>query len=134
MTYDNAGGAFFGPLTASSSTPSSAGRVTAAGDRIPLNRSGSTNSGNGGGWVVVGGALIVLNGTGAGQVRRIVANTGPRGWVLDRPLQPVDLAGEAARPSFVQILPFRGRNIFHANTFSDTGASRVANPRRQPCT
>ena len=99
--------------------------VTMVGDRIPLNRSGSTNSANGGGWVVTGGALVVLNGTGAGQVRRIVGSAGPRGWTLDSPLGPLDLAGGAAgsdAPTFVQIMPFRGRNTFHGNHLSDCGA------------
>ena len=69
MTYDNAGGAFFGRLSHSSSASPV---VTAAGDRIPLNRTGTTNSANGGGWVLEGGALVVLNGSGAGQIRRLV--------------------------------------------------------------
>lgn len=117
LTYDNAGGAYFGPLSGVSEA-----HVTTASDRIPLNRSGTTNSGTGGGWVVVGGALLVLNGSGAGQIRRIVANDSPRGWTLDTPLEQVTLANSADPPSFVQLLPFRGRNILHRNRFSDCGA------------
>eukprot|EP00037_Helgoeca_nana_P001409 m.26704 g.26704 ORF g.26704 m.26704 type:complete len:622 (+) comp11832_c0_seq2:743-2608(+) len=118
MTYDNAGGAYFGVLESVDGVT-----VTAGGDRIPLNRYGTNNSATGGGWVVTGGALIVLNGTGAGQVRRIVESVGSRGWVLDLPLDAVDLvANGSRRPSFVQILPYRGRNIFHRNFLSDCGA------------
>ncbi len=120
VTFDNAGGAWFGPLAAVNGT-----HVTASGDRIPLNRSDGASSTNGGGWVVEGGALIVLNGTGAGQVRRVVSSTGARDWTLDAPLDAVDLADASAgngTPSYVQILPFRGRCIFHGNTFRDTGA------------
>lgn len=116
MTYDNAGGAYFGAVVSVTGAT-----ITTAGDRIPLNRTGNANSATGGGWVVEGGALIVLNGTGGGQIRRIIASTGPRGWVLDAPLGPLDLAG-GSEPSFVQVLPFRGRNIFHGNHLSDCGA------------
>lgn len=117
ITYDNAGGAWFGALAASSGK-----RVVATGDRLPLNRTGTNSSATGGGWVVVGGALLVLNGTGAGQIRRVVDNPSPREWILDAPLDAVGLAGSAAGPSFVQVLPFRGRNIFHHNRLSDVGA------------
>jgi hypothetical protein len=150
MTYDNAGGAYFGPLVSDGAKGTSSS-ITTLYDRIPLNRSAGKNSANGGGWVVVGGAVIVLNGTGAGQIRRVVANPGPREWVLDRPLDAVGLATPnpnpntnldlgtdanaldqpparapapepAPAPSFVQILPFRGRNIFEGNNFTDCGA------------
>jgi len=151
MTYDNAGGAYFGPLTSSGADASAAmatGRtdrsgltIKTLGPRIPLNRTGDKSSVNGGGWVVVGGALLVLNGTGAGQVRRLVANTDPYTWTLDRPLDAVDLAPSpstttpetttgtsapavtgAPKPSYVQLLPYRGRNIWWNNSYEDTGA------------
>jgi hypothetical protein len=158
MTYDNAGGAYFGPLTSAGGDASAAtatGRIGSnltiktLGPRIPLNRTGNKSSVNGGGWVVVGGALLVLNGTGAGQVRRLVANTDPYTWTLDRPLDAVDLAPapstttsetttttattsetttsetvetDAPKPSFVQLLPYRGRNIWWNNSYEDTGA------------
>lgn len=122
MTYDNAGGAYFGPLASVSSQ--SDVDIVAAGPRIPLNRFKANSSTTGGGWVVEGGALIVLNGTGAGQIRRIVASTSSTGWTLDAPLDPVTLSGnaEGIEPSFVQMLPFRGRNLFHQNHFADVGA------------
>ena len=116
MTYDNAGGAYFGTLSSASSTSPV---VTTTHLRIPVNRTDG-REGAGAGWVVEGGALIVLNGTGAGQIRRIVSaadNTGHE-WILDAPLQHM----EDSRDSFVQILPFRGRNIFHNNHLSDVGA------------
>ena len=121
MTYDNAGGAYFGPLA--SSRPSSA-RVVTAGARIPLNRSQPGMNSEGDGWVVEGGALVVLNGTGAGQIRRIVKCLSATEWQLDAPLETIALADSSTgtRPSFVQIMPFRGLNIFHANSFRDVGA------------
>lgn len=87
--------------------------------RIPVNRTHG-REGAGAGWYVEGGALIVLNGTGAGQIRRIVsaANNTSHEWILDEPLQHMDDNHE----SFVQILPYRGRNIFHDNHLSDVGA------------
>ena len=71
-----------------------------------------------------GGALIVLNGSQAGQIRRIVRSADPsrpRHWTLDSPLQgggPTGFDSDA----FVQILPFRGRNLFFRNRLSDVGA------------
>lgn len=66
-----------------------------------------------GGWY--GGQVLVLNGTGALQFRRVVVpgvNTTPaptnRTWVIDRPF-----AVAPGADSFVEIMPFRGRNIFH---------------------
>ena len=121
LTYDNAGGAYFGPLA--SSSPSSV-RITTAGPRIPLNRSQPGMNSVGNGWVVEGGALVVLNGTGAGQIRRIVKCVSDREWQIDAPLDTIALMSNTngTGPSFVQILPFRGLNIFHHNTFRDVGA------------
>jgi hypothetical protein len=79
-----------------------------------------------GGWA--GGAVIVINGTGAGQWRRVVtpgigaeaSNPHNRTWVLDRPFRIPPQVGPGG--SFVQILPFRGRSIFSGDTWEDGGA------------
>ena len=117
ITYDNAGGAYFGRLA---HVDPASPNITTLDPRIPVNRSsGSSSTTPGGGWVVEGGALVVLNGSGSGQVRRIVVAAdaaAPFEWVLDSPLQGIDT------DTFVQILPFRGRNIFYRNRLSDVGA------------
>jgi len=76
-----------------------------------------------GGWA--GGCIAVLNGTGVGQYRRIVTpgigpektNPNNRTWVVDSPwtLDPDS-------SSWIQITPYRGRNIFSGDSFSDGGA------------
>ena len=64
---------------------------------------------------VQGGVLVVLNGTGAAQSRRLVSNT-TDSVTVDRPLDvPV---GNAT----IGVMPFRGRSIFYRNTFEDVGA------------
>jgi hypothetical protein len=106
VTYDNAGGAYFGPLRSANSTSAV---VTTQYLRIPVNRTRG-REGAGAGWYVEGGALIVLNGTGAGQIRRIVAaaNNTSHEWILDAPLQHM----EDNHESFVQILPYLPRSTF----------------------
>lgn len=120
ITYDNAGGAYFGTLQKVSS---SSAAVTTSGRRIQVNRT-HMREGAGAGWIVEGGALLVLNGSGAGQIRRVVAapnNSGTQ-WTLDSPLEAMDDEGGQADGAFVQILPYRGRNIFYRNRLSDVGA------------
>lgn len=69
--------------------------------------------------------MCVLNGTGMGQYRRIVVpgigpeKTNPmnRTWILDAPWTlPPDST------SIIQITPYRGRNIFSGDLWSDGGA------------
>jgi hypothetical protein len=82
-----------------------------------------------GGWA--GGQVLVINGTGAHQIRRILiagvnvtASPSNRTWVLDQPfaVTPATIdADGAAAASFVQIMPFRGRNIFFRDQNTDTG-------------
>ena len=68
---------------------------------------------------------MILNGTGAGQWRRVVApgidaekaNPSNRTWVLDSPFA---VAPDAT--SWVQIAPFRGRNVFSGDYWGDGGA------------
>jgi hypothetical protein len=91
--------------------------LTTAGDTR------SAGDAKAGGWA--GGCIVVLNGTGAGQYRRVVvpgigpepANPANRTWVVDKPW---DVDPDAS--SFIQITPFRGRNIFAASLWADGGA------------
>lgn len=111
LTFDDAGGAYFGPVAAVDGTT-----LVTAGDTRPA---GDMTAG---GWA--GGCIAVLNGTGAGQYRRIVvpgsgAEPSPqnRTWVVDAPW-----AVEPDESSYIQITPFRGRNIFAGDTWTDGGA------------
>ena len=76
-----------------------------------------------------------MNGTGAGQYRRIISysmptdGSGPGWFQLDSAFDtPPALANHdtgvpsAAAPSFLSCVPFRGRMIFFRNHFKDTGA------------
>lgn len=119
MTNDGPGAAYFGPL-ASVSSPTST--IRTARPRIPVNRSKGCVTDKCG-WPTTGGFLLVLNGTGAGQLRRVVQEPAQGStWVLDAPLGPVDFGADG---SYVQIAPFRGRNIFHRNTFRDVGCFQI---------
>lgn len=115
MTFDDAGGSYFGTLQSVNGT----GLVTSNDCWLPQDTEW-------GGWG--GGAVVVLNGTGAGQWRRIaVPNgnaTGNRTWQVDAPftVTPATAPAAGAAASFVEILPFRGRIIFHRNSYEDTGA------------
>ena len=87
---------------------------------------------------MTGGACIIVNGTGAGQYRRILSYSMPAdgsgpGWfqldsAFDTPpmlasdYHTVGAAARSASPSFLSCVPFRGRMIFHQNHFKDTGA------------
>lgn len=75
---------------------------------------------------MAGGQVYVINGTGATQIGRVTVpgvNTTAaptnRTWVLAAPLAVPPAPGPAG--SWVQIMPFRGRNIFHRDTNIDTG-------------
>ena len=103
-TYDNAGGCYFGPV-----------KAYAAGS-LSLTATGTARAAE-----CSGGAIIVLNGSGIGQVRRVVAQTTAGGetvWAMDEPFAAA--VDEGA--SWVQVMPFRGRNLFVANTYRDVGA------------
>jgi len=113
MTYDDAGGAYWGPLEAVDGAT-----VTLSRDAWP-----ASDWEMGGWW---GGQMLVLNGTGQGQVGRILiagVNTtwaaSNRTWVLREPFPVTPTLGPSG--SFVQIMPFRGRNIFFRDTNTDTG-------------
>lgn len=102
LTYDDAGGSYWGQLA----TVEGATIVTAADCK-------SAGDNHAGGWA--GGSVIIVNGTGAGQYRRIVvpgigaepSNPSNRTWVLDSAFA---VAPDAS--SFVEIMPFRGRNLW----------------------
>ena len=70
--------------------------------------------------------MLVINGTGAHQIRRIVTpgvNTSAalsnRSWGLSAPFAIAPALGPGG--SFVQVLPFRGRNIFFRDRYIETG-------------
>ena len=112
ITFDDAGGSYFGLVSSVNGT-----QLTTAGD---TKSSGDIKAG---GWA--GGCVVILNGTGAGQYRRVVvpgAGPGPvnpdnRTWILDAPWTlPPDAT------SYIQITPYRGRNLFVGDLFTDGGA------------
>jgi hypothetical protein len=112
VTYDDAGGAYWGAIAGTAGA-----NLTTAADTK------SAGDWHLGGWA--GGAVVILNGTGAGQYRRIVVpgigaeptNPGNRTWVLDAPF-----AVPPGADSTVEIEPFRGRNVFAGDVFIDGGA------------
>lgn len=113
MTYDDAGGSYYGPIAAVDGAT-----ITLAHDAWPA------SDWEMGGWA--GGQMIVINGTGASQnVRILVAgvNVTPspfnRTWILAAPFAVTPDIGVSG--SWVQILPFRGRNIFFRDTNIETG-------------
>lgn len=113
MTYDDAGGAYWGPLAEVNGTV-----ITLGADAWPASDAEM------GGWS--GGQVVVANGTGAYQYRRIVvpgvnytAAPTNRTWVVDAPFDVTPDVGPSG--SFVQVMPFRGRNIFFRDANIDTG-------------
>ena len=129
MTNDGPGAAYFGSLSHPSAQKTSndgsdaSNTVTTTSPRIPVSRRKGCRSDKCG-WVTKGGLLVVLNGTGAGQVRRVVREPakGKGVWVLDSPLDPVDYGPGG---SYVEISPYRGRNVFRGNTFRDVGCFQI---------
>jgi hypothetical protein len=120
-TYDNAGGCYLGPI-----------RHYDGG--LNLTATGTARATE-----CIGGAVLVVNGTGRGQIRRIVTQSTPVAdaagaaaaaaasasevvgdtiFGLDRPFDAAVSPGE----SWIQVMPFRGRNWFVGNTYRDVGA------------
>lgn len=70
-----------------------------------------------------GKAIVILNGTGAGQYRRVVGwswdhtDGGTSWWLLNRPF-----AVRPDRDAIIQITAFRGELIFANNVYEDVGA------------
>ena len=61
--------------------------------------------------------MAVINGTGAGQYRRIVSTFSDNRFTIDTPLNiPVEWNGT------IELMPMRGRNIFHNLHYEDVGA------------
>ena len=131
MTFDNRGNQYFGPVVG----------VSSDGTNVSTFGRGA-GFGNGNGYDVRGGALVVMNGTGAGQIRRIIdfsldADLNGTGWFtidapFDVPLSPSTSpsvpkwpTGQQAGNSVISAIPFRGRSIFHRNRFEDTGAHQL---------
>lgn len=117
MTYDDAGGAYYGALASVNGTT-----VTLADDSWPA------GSWARGAWY--GSQIMVINGTGATQSRRIVVPgvnvtnaTTNRTWGVDSPFDVAPDVGPGG--SFVEIFPFRGRNIFDRDYNIDTGPHQV---------
>jgi hypothetical protein len=113
MTYDDAGGAYYGALAAVDGTT-----LTLLNDAWPA------SDWEMGGWS--GGQVFVINGTGALQIARITVagvNTTPapsnRTWTIEAPFKVTPDVG--AGGSWIQIMPFRGRNIFFRDTNIETG-------------
>jgi hypothetical protein len=121
MTFDNRGNQYLGPVTG----------IDEAGTNISTQGRGAS-VGNGNGYSVVGGALVIVNGTGAGQIRRIISfvmhdNSSDAGWFeIDRPFDvlPTTTAAHAGSriTSYIACVPFRGQSIFAYNHYADTGA------------
>jgi hypothetical protein len=117
MTYDDAGGAYYGALASVNGTT-----ITLENDAWPA------GTWERGGWY--GSQIMIINGTGASQSRRVVVpgvnttnSTTNRTWVVDTPFDIGPDIGPTG--SFVEIFPFRGRNIFHRDYNSDTGPHQV---------
>jgi hypothetical protein len=118
MTYDDAGGAYYGPLASVEPGENGTSVVTLAGDAWPA------SDWEMGGWF--GAQIYVINGTGQTQIRRVVqpgvgVEPSPtnRTWVIASPFEVTPDLG--ASGSWVEIMPFRGRNIFFRNYNGDTG-------------
>jgi hypothetical protein len=70
-----------------------------------------------------GKALVIANGTGAGQYRRVVdwrwdaSEGGKSWWVIDRPFSVL----VETENVLIEVTTFRGNNIFHNNHYEDCG-------------
>jgi hypothetical protein len=120
MTYDDAGTVYTGPLLGVSAN----GRnLTLRGGNFSA-PAGSHNMRTGAKMNAVlnhGKVVVITNGTGAGQYRRVVdwswdvSEAGHSHWVLDRPF---DLLSPDSQ---IEVSTFRGNNIFHNNHYEDCG-------------
>lgn len=105
MTFDGAGGAYFGTAATVEGT-----RIVLAADPKPRTYSRPAMRD----WT--GAALCIFEGKGAGQYRRVAHNDG-RFWEVDRPWDIVP-----DNKSLISIVPFRGRVLFIGNTVEDGGS------------
>ena len=108
MTFDGAAGAYFGKAAKADGTHLTLASDPVYHDAAPVAHTDAR-----------GMAVFIMDGTGAGQYRFVTANQG-REWDVNRPwLVPPDAT------SVLSIVPFRGRNIFVNNTFTDGGAMQL---------
>jgi hypothetical protein len=110
MTLDAGGGAYFGKVAATEGTHATLAADPTYMDYAPPDRHHTD-------WT--GGAMIILDGTGAGQWRSVTMNAG-REWEVDRPW---DIAPDTT--SVISIAPHRGRHLFIGNTFEDGGSFQL---------
>jgi len=110
MTLDAGGGAYFGKVASTDGTHVTLAADPTYMDYAPPDRHHAD-------WT--GGAMMILDGTGAGQWRSVTKNAG-REWEVDRPwsIAPDDT-------SLISIAPHRGRHLFIGNTFEDGGAFQL---------
>ena len=126
LTYDDAGGAYYGYATIEGTTVRLHGAPLAAGPA-----QGRT-------------LVMVLNGTGAHEYRRVavpggVGSNDNRTWTLDRPFSAAVGGGRGGDDNkndngndndngvvaFIQIMPARVRNLHVRNFLTDAGAYQV---------
>lgn len=110
MTLDAGGGAYFGKLASTDGT-----HLTLAAD--PNYQSYNPPERPLKDWT--GGAVMILEGAGAGQWRTVTTNAG-REWEVDRPW---DIAPDET--SVISIAPHRGRHLFIGNSYTDGGAFQL---------
>lgn len=107
MTFDPVNGEYFGAVQASADGRGLALQKAPAGN-------GSVDTG------ILGGMASVLDGTGAGQYRRIVAVNNSSYVTIDKPFTtPLDST------SRVQLGPFKGRILFVGNRYEDGGGFQL---------
>lgn len=113
--FDDAGGSYLGPISVDGTAVTTKfSTKAAASDRMPF------------GWE--GGSIAIINGTGEGQLRRIVkapifdvpVSDNRSGWVIDRPFDVTP-----GPESFAQIYDYRGRVLWYSNEWSDVGGSSL---------
>eukprot|EP01052_Picozoa_sp_SAG31_P032903 SAG31_NODE_3657_length_4018_cov_1.668538_2_plen_64_part_00 len=61
--------------------------------------------------------MVVINGTGAGQYRRVTSTFDGTRFTIDQPL-----AVPVATDGMIEVMPMRGRNIFDRMHYEDVGA------------
>jgi hypothetical protein len=125
MTYDDFGSAYYGRYTSVQTNESDGTAVlfTPGGNRSTVGGDKRNDVVN------FDKAVVIVNGSGAGQYRRLIGwgwNNDPTQqsrWQLDRPFaHPPD--GDA----LISVMTFRGRNIFYRNTHEDSGAFQFYGP------
>lgn len=129
MTTDDAGGAYFGPVDVDDAgttltihwDPQPGGHMNANGVIGPF--PGPPFASNG--WA--GAEVVIVNGTGAGQTRRVIEpgiwrdyTPNNRTWVIDTPFLITP-----GPDSWLEIQPYRGRVHFFDNDYKDVGAFQL---------